>query len=190
MNRNRLVSAAAAATALLITGGVAYAVSTDDVDSGPRSSVTDDNPSPSDVTPDDSSSASPTPDDSPSPSATPDDTPSPDDTATSAPSTGAEMGSGEAEQIALAHVGGGTVTEVEREWEHGRLEWKVEIHLDGVEHDVRVDALSGEITRVDVDDDRDNDRHDDDDNSGRDDDRDDSDRDDDDHDDDKGGDRD
>jgi hypothetical protein len=91
------------------------------------------------------------------------------------------MGSAEAEQIALAHVGGGTVTEVEREWEHGRLEWKVEIHLDGVEHDVRVDAVSGEITRVDVDDDR---RDDD---GGKDDDRDDDrdDRDDDDHDDDR-----
>ncbi|PZF81985.1 PepSY domain-containing protein [Jiangella anatolica] len=161
MNRNRLVSAAAAAAALLITGGVAYAVSTDDGDNRPRSSVTaDDSPS---ATPDDTPSA--TPDDTPSA------LPSPDDSPTSAPAapSGDEMGSGEAEEIALAHVGGGTVTEVEREWEHGRLEWKVEIHRDGVEHDVRVDALSGDITRVDVDDDRDDDdKHDDDrdDNSG------------------------
>lgn len=49
---------------------------------------------------------------------------------------------------------GGTVHEVEREVEHGRLEWKVEITArDGITYDVRVDAATGDFTRVDKDDD-------------------------------------
>jgi hypothetical protein len=57
----------------------------------------------------------------------------------------------DAAAIALAHVGAGRVTEIEQEVEHGRREWKVEI-VDGTrEHDVRVDAASGAITRVDAD---------------------------------------
>ena len=47
---------------------------------------------------------------------------------------------------------GGTVHEVERELEHGRVEWKVEITGgDGNTYDVRVDAETGEITRIDAD---------------------------------------
>jgi Peptidase propeptide and YPEB domain len=62
-----------------------------------------------------------------------------------------ELSSAEAADIALRHVGGGRVTEIEREFEHGRREWKVEIIQDGREHDVRVDAASGAVTRTDVD---------------------------------------
>ncbi len=66
---------------------------------------------------------------------------------------------------------GGTVHEIEREIEHGRLEWKVEITArDGVTYDVRVDAVTGDVTRVDQDrdDDRDDDGDDDrDDDSGK-----------------------
>jgi hypothetical protein len=64
----------------------------------------------------------------------------------------------DAAAIVLAHVGAGRVTEIEQEVEHGRREWKVEV-VDGTrEHDVRVDAASGAITRVDADrDDRYND---------------------------------
>jgi hypothetical protein len=48
---------------------------------------------------------------------------------------------------------GGTVHEVEREVEHGRAEWKVEVTArDGVTYDVRVDAMTGAFTRVDRDD--------------------------------------
>jgi hypothetical protein len=73
-----------------------------------------------------------------------------------AASTG-ELSSAEAADIALRHVGGGRVTEIEREFEHGRREWKVEIIHNGREHDVRVDAATGAVTRTDVDDDRDDD---------------------------------
>lgn len=53
---------------------------------------------------------------------------------------------------------GGTVHEIEREYEHGRVEWKVEVRAsDGVEYDVRVDSTTGAITRVDRDDDDDDD---------------------------------
>jgi uncharacterized membrane protein YkoI len=63
----------------------------------------------------------------------------------------------EAVRIAQERVGGGDVTEVETELEHGRPEWKIELHVNGVEHDVRVDAQTGDITRVDSDNDDDND---------------------------------
>ncbi len=155
-----MLAAAAAAGALVITAGTAFALNDDDT--GPAGS-------PAAVTA--------TPDDSPSPSAsgTPDDTPSqPPSTMPSEPDTTA-ISSDDAAQIAVGHVGGGDVHEIEREMEHGRLEWKVEVVLDGVEHDVRVDAGTGEITRVDVDDDNDDRRDDDDDHDDR--------RDDDDHDD-------
>ncbi|WP_343960527.1 PepSY domain-containing protein, partial [Pseudonocardia alaniniphila] len=69
-----------------------------------------------------------------------------------------EISRDEAVAIALAHMGTGRVTEIEREFEHGRLEWKVEIVGRTGEHDVRVDATTGAITRVDADDRRDDDR--------------------------------
>lgn len=67
---------------------------------------------------------------------------------------------------------GGTVHEIEREVEHGQLEWQVEITArDGNTYDIRIDAQSGAITRVDQDsrgggDDRGGDDHGDDDRSG------------------------
>lgn len=67
--------------------------------------------------------------------------------------SGAEIGADEATAIALERVGGGRVDEIEREFEHGRNEWKVEVIHSGAEHDVRVDALTGAITRYEVDDD-------------------------------------
>ena len=57
----------------------------------------------------------------------------------------------EAAKIALANVNG-TITEVENEMEHGRLEYKFEILSNRGEVDVRVDAQTGEVTRVEFDD--------------------------------------
>jgi uncharacterized membrane protein YkoI len=56
----------------------------------------------------------------------------------------------EAKAIALAKVNG-TVTKVENEMEHGRLEYKFEIQSSQGEVDVRVDAQTGAITRVKYD---------------------------------------
>jgi uncharacterized membrane protein YkoI len=50
-------------------------------------------------------------------------------------------------RIALAHVGGGTVTKVESEVEHGRAVWNVRIVRNGARYDLHVDRNSGEITR-------------------------------------------
>ena len=62
----------------------------------------------------------------------------------------------EAAKIALNKVNG-TITEVEQEMEHGRLEFKFEIQSNRGEADVRVDAQTGEVTRVEFDDDDDRD---------------------------------
>ena len=77
------------------------------------------------------------------------------------PITGAQdPGKAAAEEEVLDR--GRTVTEVERETEHGRQEWKVEINAaDGKSYDVRVDAKSGNVTRADQDD-NDHDDNDDD----------------------------
>jgi hypothetical protein len=73
-------------------------------------------------------------------------------TAVAPAASASDISPDEAASIALAHVGAGRVREIEREFEHGRHEWKVEI-VDGPhEHDVRVDATTGAITRTDRDD--------------------------------------
>ena len=74
----------------------------------------------------------------------------------------------EAAKIAINEVNG-TVTKVEKEMEHGRLEYKFEIQSDQGEADVRVDAETGNITRVEFDDDGDDDNRDDDKGRGSDD---------------------
>jgi uncharacterized membrane protein YkoI len=53
----------------------------------------------------------------------------------------------EATKIATAKVMG-KVTKVEKEMEQGRLEYKFEIQTSNGESDVRVDAETGEITRI------------------------------------------
>jgi uncharacterized membrane protein YkoI len=50
-----------------------------------------------------------------------------------------------AREIAVAAVGGGEVTGVESELEHGRLQWKVDVTSGGTGHDVRIDATTGEV---------------------------------------------
>jgi uncharacterized membrane protein YkoI len=75
----------------------------------------------------------------------------------------------EAAKIAVNEVNG-TITEVEQEMEHGRLEYKFEIQSDQGEADVRVDAETGKVTRVKFDDDSRDDRYDDDDTDDDDDD--------------------
>jgi uncharacterized membrane protein YkoI len=58
----------------------------------------------------------------------------------------------QAAKIALNKVNG-TITEVEKEREHGILEYKFEIQSNRGEVDVRVDAETGKITGVEFDDD-------------------------------------
>lgn len=69
----------------------------------------------------------------------------------------------EAAKIATNEVNG-KITEVEKEMEFGRLEYKFEIQSDRGEVDIRVDAETGKITRVKFDDDSRDDRYHEDDN--------------------------
>ncbi|MEO3748291.1 PepSY domain-containing protein [Plantactinospora sp. B5E13] len=89
---------------------------------------------------------------------------------TTSPGTDDPISRERAVEIALGQAGGGRVDEVEREREHGRTVWSVEIQQDGWEVEVDVDTSTGDIVKTDRD---------------RDDDRDDRDRDDDDDDDDR-----
>ena len=66
----------------------------------------------------------------------------------------APRGSVSAEQArarALSAVGGGRVTKIEAETEHGRPVWEVEVIHDGVEHDLDIDRETGAITDHDSD---------------------------------------
>lgn len=142
MTRKLLVGAIAAG-ALIVTAGTAFALSSDDRSPTPSAQVTTSTFS-SDVTP----TSEPTSSDTPTPS-------------------DAQPGSltaADASRIATDRFGG-TVREVELEFEHGRVVWEVEITAaDGVTYDVDVDSSTGEITRVRQDDRRGGD-------DGRDDDR-------------------
>ena len=52
-----------------------------------------------------------------------------------------------AKEIALAKVGGGTVKEIELDYEHGVLVYEVEIKYNDAEYDVDIDAATGEIVK-------------------------------------------
>ncbi|MDG4832090.1 PepSY domain-containing protein [Solwaraspora sp. WMMD1047] len=104
------------------------------------------------------------------PTATPTAVPTgtPTGTPTSAPAGTAGIGHDRAVEIALAEAGGGRVDEIERETEHGRQVWSVEIVNGDTEVEVDVDAETGEIVKAerepaddDDKDDRDDDRDDD-----------------------------
>ena len=137
-----------AAVATLAIGGVAVAAGDAGRSVGRTATVAStesptDGPAPADTpSPDDT----PTPDDSPSSvEPTPDDSPSADPTA---PGDNAMVGRDQAVSIALARVGGGTVTNVESEWEDGRAMWKVRIVKNGVRFDVYVDKATGQVMRL------------------------------------------
>lgn len=68
-----------------------------------------------------------------------------------------------AEQAAVAHVGGGQVVKVEREFEHGRQVWEVDVRTGSGVRELHVDTATGQVTRDRLDDDDDDrdDRYDD-----------------------------
>lgn len=144
----KLLVGAIAVGALAVTAGTAVALSNQDDPTNTSSATT--------------TSASPFSTESSTESSTTES--SPTSTGTNSPTSTVPVdpviSRDEAIRIAQERVGGGVVTEVENELEHGRPEWKIELHVNGVEHDVRVDAQTGDITRVDSDDDRYDDRDD------------------------------
>ena len=63
------------------------------------------------------------------------------------------ISSDEAVQSALARVSGATVanvTEFNRDYENGRLEYEGEIHYNGYEYDFEIDADTGIFTKWEV----------------------------------------
>jgi uncharacterized membrane protein YkoI len=67
-----------------------------------------------------------------------------------APAPPQPLSAEDAKQIALHQVGGGQVVGVEQELEHGRVEWKIRIAQNGATIDVRVDATTGSVIRIDA----------------------------------------
>jgi uncharacterized membrane protein YkoI len=65
-----------------------------------------------------------------------------------------------AKDIAVKAAGGGQVTDVERETEHGRAVWDVEVQVGDLEHDLDVDRASGEVLRHESERDDDGSDHD------------------------------
>jgi uncharacterized membrane protein YkoI len=55
--------------------------------------------------------------------------------------------------IARDRAGGGTVTKIELDFEHGVRVWTVEVVKGSIEYDVDVNAATGTITKVDIKDD-------------------------------------
>jgi uncharacterized membrane protein YkoI len=71
---------------------------------------------------------------------------------TATPTAAADaLNADEAGSRAVVRVGGGTVTDVERETEHGRTMWKVDVRRDTRLTEVYVDVATGAVTRIDDD---------------------------------------
>lgn len=56
-----------------------------------------------------------------------------------------------AKEIALAKVGGGTVTEIELDYEKGQFVYEIEVKHNRVEHELVIDAETGEIVKYKTD---------------------------------------
>ena len=52
-----------------------------------------------------------------------------------------------AEEIAMTKVGGGRVMKIELERDRGQLVYEVEIRHDGRKHEVKINAVNGEIIK-------------------------------------------
>ncbi|MGW3807805.1 PepSY domain-containing protein [Micromonospora sp. NPDC005113] len=176
MKRSSLLLASVGGAAVLAVAGVAVGVSAagDPRASGTTLAAATVGPTATDA-PDDSATRGTTP--APGTSGT---TAAPSTSGTTAaPSTsgtpsgggspaGAAVNEQRAGEIALARAGGGRITEVEAEQEHGRPVWSVEIIAGDIEHEVDVDRDNGTVVKaeqesVDDGDDDGDDRNDDDD---------------------------
>lgn len=71
-----------------------------------------------------------------------------------APLGGSATSLDQAAQIALAHVGGGTVVRTENEFEHGRQVWRFDIATGSGIRRVDVDQATGAVVRDEARDDR------------------------------------
>ncbi|RLP96168.1 hypothetical protein EAD89_00520 [Micromonospora sp. BL4] len=178
MKRSSLLLASVGGAAVLAVAGVAVGVSAagDPRATGTALAAATVDPTATDA-PDDSATrgTSPAPVISGTPSSG---APSSGTPSSGTPSSGSPSGAVDqqrAGEIALARAGGGQITEVEAEQEHGRPVWSVEIVAGDTEHEVDVDRDNGTVLKAEqepADDDGD-DQDDDDDDDDQDDDDDD-----------------
>jgi uncharacterized membrane protein YkoI len=146
MTRKLLVGAIAAG-ALIVTTGTAFALSNSSDDTSVATPAVPTFESTSSSTTDATSESTSTTE----PSSESPFTSEPTPTSESTPAAAGALSAEDASRIVVERVGG-TVHEVEREVEHGRVEWKVEVTArDGNTYDIRVNAETGAVTRVDQD---------------------------------------
>jgi hypothetical protein len=130
-------------TALTLAAGVAAALAL----GGTALAAGGDDPVPS-VSADDHGGAVPMlPNGDPIPTPTSDDPTSALGDPTSAATAAASVSIDAARSIALRAAGGGRVTDVEAETEHGRAVWDLDVVVGGVRHDIDVDRATGEVLR-------------------------------------------
>ncbi|WKU05830.1 PepSY domain-containing protein [Micromonospora sp. HUAS LYJ1] len=161
MKRTSLLLAAAGGAAVLAVTGTAIGVSAAQRAPGPTAATTA--PAPADPT---AAPTAGTPGGTPT-AGTPGGGPTAGTPGSTAPATDDAVSRQRAGEIALAKVGGGRITEIEREREEGRPVWSVEIINGDTEHEIEVDRENGGIVKSEQE------KADADDRSGRDDDSDD-----------------
>ncbi|MFI5834955.1 PepSY domain-containing protein [Micromonospora sp. NPDC051300] len=71
-----------------------------------------------------------------------------DDDTVAAPAADRAVSRQRAAEVALARIGGGRVSEIEAETEHGRPAWSVKVVRDGWRHEVKVDRGTGAVLEV------------------------------------------
>lgn len=94
----------------------------------------------------------PTPEPEPQPAPRPEPAPT--------PSEPTIIGEARAKEIALARTGGGTVVDIELDWDDGTPEYEIEIIGNGYEYEIEIDGYTGKILdfdRDELDDDDDDD---------------------------------
>jgi len=174
MNRKFAIAAAVGAAAVIGVTGTALAAAADDSPSrsaGPAETFTSDGTAPSASAPSSSESfrgdgslddnSSPSPSESfrtaepgsvtPAPRRSSSSGPGDVSPRSSSPTSTAPISAAQARVKALATVGGGRVTKVEAETEHGRSIWEVEVYYQGIEHDLDIDRKTGAVTDHDTD---------------------------------------
>jgi hypothetical protein len=69
----------------------------------------------------------------------------------SASASGMAISRSQAKRIAVAAVGGGTVTEAKTDHKGGVLVWEIDVTRNGVKHEVDVNAATGKVMSKHVD---------------------------------------
>ncbi|WP_422752036.1 PepSY domain-containing protein [Micromonospora sp. WMMD708] len=142
MKRTSLLLAAAGGAAVLAVTGTAIGVSAAERAPGPATTATT---APAPVDPTVAPTAT-TPGGTPT-AGTPGGGPTAGTPGGTTPTTDDAVSQQRAGEIALATVGGGRITEVEREREEGRPVWSVEIINGDTEHEIDVDRDNGGIVK-------------------------------------------